>query len=63
MVLWICISQDEYELPIAVADTQRELAEMVGVKKESIRTEFSKWKHGFRNSCRYRKVEIDDPVL
>ena len=61
--LWICVSTDEYELPIAVADTQEELAEMIGVKKESIRTLYSKWLSGRIKSCRYRKVEIDDSIL
>jgi len=37
MTLWLKVTNDKYELPLAVADTKRELAEMLGLKKISIR--------------------------
>lgn len=34
--LYVATTHDKYELPIAVADSTRELAEMLGVKRETI---------------------------
>lgn len=34
MTLYIKVTQDKFELPIAVADTARELADMVGTSKK-----------------------------
>lgn len=44
--VWMAVSRDGLELPIAVADTTRELARMVGVHEETIRTEVSRFKSG-----------------
>ena len=34
--MYIACTNDEYELPIAVADTATELAQMVGVTRDSL---------------------------
>lgn len=34
--LWLCVEADEYELPLAVADSARELAEKVGTSKTNV---------------------------
>lgn len=34
--LWMAVTADEYELPICVADTSRELARMLGISRESM---------------------------
>ena len=36
--LWICVEADEYELPLAVADSARELGEMCDTNKHNIET-------------------------
>lgn len=36
MYLWMEVTNDEYELPIAIADTAKELAEMRGVDRTTI---------------------------
>ena len=36
MYLYMKVTKDKYELPIAVADTPRELSKMVGIKAQSI---------------------------
>ena len=36
MVLYVAVTNDRYELPIAVAETQTELAIIVGVDKSTI---------------------------
>lgn len=47
------VTKDQYELPIAVADSVKELAYLTKVKEESIRTYLSKKKDG------WKKVEIN----
>ena len=49
--LYIAVSLDEYELPIAVADTVPELAKIMGTTVNSIRSAIS------HKARRYHKVE------
>lgn len=58
-MLWIAVSRDKYELPLAVADTIEELAKMCGVKVHSIRSYIS---HAKKNGtrCKYIMVEVED---
>ena len=58
--VWLMISDDKYELPLAVADTAVDLARMVGTTANAIRSSFDHYKHGATKSSRFRKVEIDD---
>ena len=59
MTLYIKVTSDEYELPLAVGDTVRELAKMLGVKSDSIYSQMSHSKHnGY--FCSYQKIEVDD---
>lgn len=58
MTLYMKVTRDEYELPVAVAETKAELARMLGIKCEHVRTAFShakKYKHST-----YVVVEVDD---
>lgn len=59
MVIYMAISQDKYELPLAVADTVVELAKMLGVSKNTIYSTMSKYKAGERKKPKYIKVKID----
>ncbi len=63
MTLWIKVSRDEYELPLVVADSLDELAEICGVNKYSIIQMMSRAKHQkyLKWTC-YRKAEVDDEV-
>ena len=54
--VWLLVSTDIYELPEGVADSLKELAEIAGVKPDSIKTQLSKFNSGKQKSCRYRKV-------
>lgn len=57
--LYLLISSDKYELPLAVADTTRELSALIGVREDAIRSAMSKArKRG--NRCRYVKVVIEE---
>ena len=59
--LWMKVSSDEYELPEAVADSASALAEMVGVKANSVRVGNNRAKSGMCKT-RYVKVTLDDDL-
>lgn len=40
--LWVAVEADKYELPIAVADSARELGEMLGTTKHNVESFVSK---------------------
>ena len=58
--LWMAVTADEYELPIAVADTSIELGKMLGVSDSTIAVSIKKKFDGRRNGYRYLKVENID---
>ena len=58
--LYMCVTRDKYELPIAVADSTRELGEMVGVDPASIRLALYLLRRGDRKKSIYREVVVDD---
>lgn len=55
--VYMMISHDEYELPLAVADTIRELARMLGKNPNTIS---SIMRHARKKGhwCRYIKVDV-----
>ena len=66
MTLWMLVTEDQYELPIIVADTVTELARKANttasaicqtMKYYSSRTN-NKWQS--KAVCRYVKIEIDE---
>jgi hypothetical protein len=59
MKLYICVTRDKYELPVAVADTQDELARLCGVSKATIASALSHQRHG-RWGSHYKEVEVED---
>ena len=58
MTLYMKVTKDEYELPVAVADTKAELARMLGIKRDHVRSAFSHAKK-FKNPT-YVVVEVED---
>lgn len=62
MQVWMEISQDKYELPLAVADTAKDLARICGVKLSTVRSSASRahtGRCGDARFCRFRRVEIE----
>ena len=51
MHVYMLVSNDKYELPICIADTQRELTEMMEVKEGTMRSVMSRCKKSGRK-CR-----------
>lgn len=58
MAIWMQVTLDEYELPLAVADSATELARLIGVTKNAVCTGVYHAKKGGRS--RYVKVEEED---
>ena len=60
------VTNDKYELPIAIADSAEELAEKCGTTKGVVYTSVTKSKYGWVNKngtpkyFPYRKVEIGE---
>ncbi len=56
--IWMLVTTDKYELPLCVADSSKELAEMVGTNEVNVRTAVA---HAKRrgNNCKYKKIKID----
>lgn len=59
MKLYLYVTDDEYELPMFVGDTQRELADYKGVGIKTIPSLLSKQRRG-KIVSRYKEVIIDD---
>lgn len=63
MTIWMKVTEDDYELPLAVADSLVELAEMLGVRANTISAIMSHYKsHDGEHykPCPYVKIEEDD---
>ena len=56
MILWLKVSQDEFELPEIVADSPVKLARLCGVTPNCIYSTMSHAKKKFRS--KYKKVKI-----
>ena len=59
MLVWMKVTHDEYELPVAIADSCVELAEKLGKTANNISSSIT---HSARrgNWTPYRKVEITE---
>jgi hypothetical protein len=53
------VTKDEYELPMAIADTPTELANLVGTTRAAIHSQIGRAKKSGKR-CRYVKVILDD---
>lgn len=60
-MLWVAVTADEYELPIAVARTGEELARMLGITKQSLYRAYSQHRNGtIKNWKNYKIVKVSD---
>lgn len=60
MRLYMAVTQDKYEFPIAIADTQQKLAMMLGIEKNTIASSLSKARKGEIKNSRFKEVVIDE---
>lgn len=56
--LYMMVTDDEFELPLVVADSAQELANIIGRDVNTIYSGISHEKHGRIKSSIYKKVEI-----
>lgn len=54
--IWMAVTPDEYELPLAVADTAKELAELVGLSRETIKSSTCRHNSGSMSGRKFVKV-------
>lgn len=57
-VFYMAVTPDEFELPIYIAETVEELAEMFGISKNNIYSSISKNKSGTTTGRKFVKVKI-----
>lgn len=60
MKLYMRVTHDKYELPVAVADSVIELAKMLGLGRSSLESIFSKVRRGNPRYKIYKIVEVED---
>ena len=60
MTIWMKVTKDEYELPVAVADSPMELARILGISSNTINSSISHVKTGKIKTSVFKKVEVDD---
>ena len=58
-VLWMKITKDEYELPVAVAETAAELARMLNVSVDTIYSATSR-RRNKGDKTAFVKVEVEE---
>lgn len=56
--LYLMVTKDEYEFPVAIADTPKELAAMTGFSANTIRSSITHGEQGVFNS-KFKRVEIE----
>lgn len=56
--IWMVVSDDKYEFPLVMADTAKELAELIGTTETSVRSNYCHYLKGDISYCKFRKVEL-----
>lgn len=59
--IWMKVTDDEYELPLYVADSARELAKMLGLKTDSVKSLAYKGRVGICHAT-IVTVEAEDDI-
>ena len=60
-MLWLAVTPDKYELPIAVADTARELSGLLGLYDGAVKHLYHMQSTGKHKAAKkYRIVKVDD---
>ena len=59
-IVWIAVSSDEYELPIAIADKAWELAAIMRTTTSIVRSYDVKYRKGEIKKARFLRVEVDE---
>ncbi len=57
--VWLKVTTDRYELPVAVADTGAELARICGVSDNNVYNAINK-ANALGHRCQYIRVEVEE---
>lgn len=57
--IWIGYSEEPPYLPVAVADSARQLAQLMGTTKGAIYSSWCRYRAGKHQTCRYHCVPVD----
>lgn len=58
--LYLAVSQDKYELPIAVAGSEEELCRILKLKPGAVNMHISRAQNGKLKKQKYFRVEVND---
>lgn len=58
--IWMMVTQDEFELPLAIADSSDELAQICGTTANSIRSTVAKARKGIIKNPSYVLVKVEE---
>ena len=58
IVIYMAVTSDKYELPIAVAESAPELAAIMGVSRSTVCSSISRYERGGTQRSRYVKVVV-----
>ena len=58
--IWMKVTRDKYELPVAVANTASELARIVGTTKNAVVSSVSHLEHGHKKYSSYVRIRLED---
>ena len=60
MYIWMAVTPDEYELPIALEDSARKLADLIGVSESTVKGSELRDRDGHICGVKYVKVRNTD---
>lgn len=58
--VYMKITRDEYELPLAIANSAAELARILGLKPKTVINSMSRARTGRRHSTQYIRVNVSE---
>lgn len=58
--VWMKVTRDKFQLPIAVADSIRELSQITGHSEDTIRSSISHQKHGRIKRSSFIRVSMEE---
>jgi hypothetical protein len=59
-VIWVGYEKKKPRLPVAIADSDKELAERMGVTVSTVRSAWSRYWRGLSKSTKYAMVFLDE---
>ena len=58
--LWMLVTSDQYELPLMIADTVRELSQKSGISVSAIRSGANRYRDGKMHRSQYHRVSLEE---